>query len=505
MKKVIAITLAMMVGISALAQQPDARQKWLMNERLLDLISNYENYSNFNKRSDSYSFMAMFSSQDVPVYCDYLASSKFGTPVKVSEYVSYSQGLEDRSVQVSNLTKSPYKMVGDKWTVKLEFDKKIDYEDSLGYVFSTVSPLAGGDFHMVMDCEWDPASESFRISSISGSENAASTFPKGQFHIVQKKNEIDERMLYNGKPLPFNEYGFAILPEGGTFAVDDDDFSLSVRKQPGAGRYDVNSFSVVPKRFRARAHFSVFPAGAYKVTATTDGTISAKSFGMEFGGDVGYAFSLGKSTKLALYTGLGFAYSTISLTAQDIRYDLLIADSERNPITRAYNLQNVSEGLALTDIVIPAFISWEQNFSPKLAMVADVGLKVYLSTSATPKAYHIQGTVNGKALDQDFDQFVSPNQNSLNQFSLSFAGKLGLDYAFSSGKYLFLHAGYELGLTDSYAPAVPVQWYGSQGIYPLVYTGKEDVAVHSFMGSISYKRSGFLLEIGARFKFGKKE
>lgn len=505
MKRFSSFCLALLVGLCAFAQKPEINQKWLMNERLLDLLNNYENYVNFNKKSDSYAFMVLFDNSDAPVFCDYLASKNYGKTVSAREYANYSQGLEDRTVLISNLRKTALKEEDGVWKASLEFDKRIDYEDSLGFVFSTMAPMSGGDFHLTMECVWDPASSSFLIQSIKGKENSQSSFPKGDFHIVQKKNEIDSRMLYNGKPLQFNEYGFAILPAGGIFAVDDDDFSLTVHHSPGAGRYEVNSFSVMPKRFRARAHVSFSPIGAYNVTASTDGSIASKSWNVEVGGDIGYAFTLGKSTKLALYTGLGYAISSLSLSASDIRYNLDIADSNRELITRSYNLQEVTEGLSLMDIAIPAFLSLEQNLSPKLTLVMDLGVKAYLSTSAKPKPYHIKGTVNGQSLDKDYEQFVSPNQNSMNQFSVSLMGKAGLDFAVSSGKYIFLHVGYEMGLTDSYAPVTPVQWYSSSGIYPLVYTGSADVAVHSFLGSISYKRSGLVFELGARFKFGKKE
>lgn len=505
MKRISTICLTLLLGVCAFAQQPEMAQRWLMNERLLDLVNNYENYVNFNRKSDSYAFMALFASSDAPVFCDYLASKKYGSTVTASEYASYSQNLEDRTVLISNLHKNSLKQENGEWTAVLEFDKRIDYEDSLGFVFSTHAPQSGGDFHLSMKCVWDSSSSSFLIKSINGKENVNSTFPKGDFHIVQKKNEIDSRILYNGKPLQFNEYGFAILPSGGSFAVDDDDFSLTVHKNPGAGRYVVNSFTVVPKRFRARAHVAFSPIGAYTVTSYTDGDITSSSWNIELGGDIGYAFTLGKSTKLALYTGLGFALSALSLKAEDIRYDLAIADSERNLINRNYHLQEVTESLSLTDIAIPAFVSLEQNLSPKLTMVLDLGVKAYLNTSAKPGGYHIKGVAGSQAIDQDYLEFVSPNQNSINQFSVSFLGKAGLDYAVASGKYIFLHMGYEMGLTDSYAPTTTVPWFSNNGIYPLVYTGKDDVAVHSFLGSISYKRSGLVFELGVRFKFGKKE
>lgn len=508
MKRFVLPFLLLFMGVSLNAQQPEVSQTWLMNERLLDLLNSYERFVSFDQRSDTYAFMALFKSQDAKVYCDYFASPDFGTQVKAADYSKYSQGLSDRTVQISNIRKSAYSLVDGDWRTKLEFDKKVEYEDSLGLVFSTKSPLAGGDFHLTMDCVWDKQSQSFRIVSISGKENEASSFPKGVFNIVQRKNEIDDRMLYGGKKLQFNEYGFAILSPGQQFEVDDDDFSLTINKTPGAGRYELNTFSIVPKRFRVKGHVSLSPFGAYKVTASAGDDITAKSSSFEIGADVGYAVSLSKSSKLVFYTGLGVSFSSIDLKAKDIRYSMTISDAARANVIRAYNLTEASEGIKMTDIVIPAYLSLENNLSPKMTLTVDAGAKVYLASSVSPKAYKIKGTVTvngvGHDIDNTYDQFVSPNTNTLNQFAIAVFGKIGMDYAFSSGKYVYLKVGYEMGMTDSYAPSTPVQWYDSSGIYPLVYSGTSDVAVHSFMGSVSYKRSGVALELGVRFKFGKK-
>ena len=508
MKKLATSFLLLFLGFTLLAQQPELSQRWHMNERLLDVINNYERFVSFDQRSDSYAFLALFKSKNAPVFCDYFSSPEFGTTINAEKYVTYSQTLSDRAVQISNLKRGMYKFADETWHIDLEFDKRIEYEDSLGLVFSTKFPISGGDFHIKIDCAWDSSSDSFKITSISGKENESSRFPKGKFSIVQRKNEIDERMLYGGKKLDFNEYGFVILEEGQKFEVDDDDFSLKVIKTPGAGRYELNSFSIVPKRFRVRGHVSLSPFGAYKVTADAGDDITSKSSSFEVGADVGYAVPLSKSTKLVFYTGLGVAFSSIDLKAKDIQYYITVSDASRVDFTRSYNLTEVSEGLKLRDIVIPVYLSLENNLSPKMTLTLDAGGKVYLASSVTPKAYRIKGTVTSRGvtedLDKTYDQFVTPNQNTVNQFSVAVFGKIGLDYAFSSGKYIYLKAGYEMGMSKAYAPANPIQWYDSAGIYPLVYSGSSDVPVHSFLGSVSYKRTGIAIELGVRFKFGKK-
>lgn len=512
MKKILLLTLLLGLPVRGFAQrQPDLSDRWLMNERLIDLVDNYERYSRFEGRSDAYSFLALFRRPDVKVYCDYMASTDFGKDIAVSDYVTLTQQLADRFVQISNLRHGPYEYKDGRWHTVLEFDKRIDYEDEKGYTFSTRFPIAGGDFHLVADCVWVEDDEEFRIESLTGSKNPSSVFPEGKFYIVQRKNEIDNRILSGGKPLEFNDYGFTILGGNPSFEFDDDDYLLTRNTEQGTDRYDILTFSMVPKRFRARARFSFSPIGAYAVTTGTD-DIKASSFGVEAGGDIGYALSLAKSTKLAFYTGLGFSVSSISLNAENVSYgyDITLPDASGNPYTylRSYELQKVTEGISLTDIAIPFYASLEQNLGSKLAVVADAGVKIYLSTTAKARPYHITGTVlDGEGqystIDQDFTRFVAPNQNTLNQFSVSLMAKAGIDYSFATGKYAFIHVGYEHGLTESYSPEAMRKWFDAKGIYPLVYYEGTDVAVHSFLSSISYRRSGLVAELGIRIKFGK--
>ena len=512
MKKVLLLTL--FLGISALGfaqRQPEIGERWLMNERLIDLVDNYERFSRFEGRSDSYSFLSLFRRPDVKVFCDYMASTDFGKEISVSDYVTLSQELADRFVQISDIRHGPYEYKDGHWHTMLEFNKRIDYEDEKGYTFSTNFPIAGGDYHIVAECVWMEDNEEFQIESINGRQNPSSSFPEGKFLIVQRKNEIDNRVLSNGKPLVFNDYGFSIQGGNPSFEFDDDDYLLTQNLEQGTDRYDILTFNMVPKRFRARGRLSLSPFGAYAVTTASE-DVKASSFAVEAGADIGYALSLAKSTKLAIYTGLGFSFSSISLSAENISYgyDITTSGATGEPFTyrRTYDLQKVTEGIVLTDIAIPFFASLEHNFGKKLAIVADAGVKIYLNTTASARPYHILGTVLGQeeeayTIDQDFDRFVAPNQNTLNQFSVSLMAKAGIDYAFATGKYAFIHVGYEHGLTESYSPEALRKWFDAGGIYPLVYYNGADVAVHSFLSGVSYRRGGVVMEAGIRIKFGK--
>lgn len=510
MKKILLSFILFLLTLSANGQQLDVSERWIMNERLVDLVDGYERFSRFDGRSDAYSFLSLFRSSNVKVYCDYLASNNFGKQIAVSNYIEESKGLEDRRIRISNLSKSPLEYRDGRWHTKIEFDKFVEYEDTLGFTFSTVSPMAGGDFHIVMECVWHKDDEEFRIENISGTVSPSFVFPENDFHVVERKNEVDSRILYNGKHLEFNEYGFAILQGGGEFDVDDDDFVLTKNISPGSGRYDLYSFKLVPKRGRARAYVAYSP-GAYSVTSLTPDLINNTSFGVEIGAEIGYAISLSKASKLGLYVGAGLAHSSINLNAKNVSYSYTLSNAAGVDYSRHYRLDEATEGINLTDFVLPFFLSWELNLGKKVAVVIDAGAKVYLGLSASPRPYHIAGMAVGEdgvesPIDTVFDEFIFPNQNSVNQFAVSIFGKGGVDFSIGGGKFAFLHAGWEQGLTDSYpaSPSVMGTWYnGLAGVYPLVLSGENDIATRSFLSTITYKRKGLVVEAGIRFKFGK--
>jgi hypothetical protein len=473
-----------------------------MNDRLLDLIDSYERHSSFENRSDAYSFMGLFRSPESQIWCDYLASSNFGQLISVKDYVDYSKDLEDRSVKISRLKKSDLEYRDGRWRVNLEFDKQVEYEDSLGHTFSTRSRMVGGDSHMVMECVWMPDREEFLIESLNGRANPSSTFPTGKFYLVERRNDTDESVVYGNERLKFNEYGFAIVPEGKEFSLQDDDVVLTTTKTAEAERYDVMSFSTKVVRWRARAHASYSPM--YMVESPD--YINHPTTGFSIGGDVGYAFAGKRSFKMLAYVGLELAYNNISLSlnsSKNVVYQVL----DQN-----YKITAASEGIGIWDFSIPMFISFEQNFGRKVCAVADVGLKFNMNMGMNQQKYSVSYILNNDTNNQqtrEFDSFLNPNKNEINPWGISFFAKAGADYAFMRGKYIYLRAGYELGFYPgggyAYNPGTLAPWYAGN-IFPLVYrmndAGEmEQIAVHSFLGSINFKRSGFLVELGVRLKF----
>lgn len=504
------------------AQSLEVGERWLMNERLIDLIESYERFSAFEGRSDSYSYLGLFRAPDAEVWCDYVASDKYGEYVTASEYVNYSKELEDRSVRISRLRKGEYQYSSGRWRTRIEFDKQVEYEDTLGFTFSTVSPLMGGDFHIVLDCVWMPDDEEFRIEKVSGTENSRASFPKGKFHIVQRKNEIDERLRYGDKPLEFNEYGFTILPDGGEFTFDDDDYVLSLNEAPGSGRYDVYSFSVMPKKKRIRAHTG-YIINPLTVSTVYGDAARVNSGALDFGVDFGLSLSVARSVKLVTYVGAGLSNTFFNIGSSSIDG---LQDLEYNYIGRAYKL-NASESFAFNDATISVTEAVEYNLGKKLTLDFEGGLKTYLNLSASDR-YQLDLAAPADA--QVPDGYLSPNQipfgpakGEPNFWVLAVVAKAGAEYSFAPGWFAGARAGIEYGLgsdTGALRKVIysnPVgkdedpnarKWYDAEsGIYPVVYRNNggviEDLKFHSFKNSItSIERGlGIVVELGVKYKF----
>ena len=499
------------------SQTLDVSERWLMNERLMDLVDSYERYSAFEGRSDAYSFLGLFRSPDVEVWCDYVAGEHYGKYIPARQYVEYSKILEDRNVMISRLKKSDYEYTGGRWRTRIEFDKQVEYEDSLGFTFSTRSPLVGGDFHIIIECAWQPDNEEFLIERITGVENPRMSFPKEHFQIVQRKNEIDSRVLYNGEPLDFNEYGFVVLPEGGTYDFDDDDYDLMAFSEPGTPRYDIYSFSVKQKRLRARAH-SGFTYNPLKVETVYGDALAPSSFAVDFGVDFGISISLGKSFKYVPYVGAGYAHTWFDMSTA------MLSDNGNVQYTyldRYYNLV-ADERFAFDDVVVALSpLSFEINMSKKAAFIIDAGVKAYLNLSAKD-GYEINFTSPAEV--NLLNGYLSPNvkpfgpaEGEPNFWVLSAFGKLGADIGLSKGLFLSVRAGAEYGLGSDtgslrnvlYTNKVTSKYYdSSNGVYPVVYRNNaqgriEDIKVHSFKNSIKSISRGLAIvgEVGVKFKF----
>lgn len=509
MKKYLLSIVIALPSLMLSAQELDLKQSWFMNEQLLDLIESYERHSSFEGRSDSSSFLDLFVSPEAKVWCDYLSSEYFGRYVDARTYVNLSKDFAYNSASVSNLIKRDLEYVHDAWRIRVEFDKRVNYKDALGYTFSTQSKIAGGDYHFALDCVWVPEISAFRIEKVLGYGKSAESVPDGQFIVVKKQNGIDSKLLYNGMPLDYNEYGFAILPGNGEFSLNDDDYRLKSSVTPGSGRYDVYSFSQRPKILRVRPRASVL---INPLMVEMHESINAKpfSFGLEGAVDIGAALNLFGSFKYVPYLGVGLSHSWFGIKDSFMTGEKYVHYSYNE---RSYEF-NASETFAVEDLTISISpVSFEFGLNNSLVAAVELGAKVYLNYASSDNYRLRIGVPADKNLQPGYLEPVAipvGTDASFPHYCVTAAFlKGGADYSIMDGGLVFLHVGVESGFQRKiYSNPEPGLWYDeASGIYPVIYMmneeGPEDHMVRTFKNSIRTVRRGLagIVEFGFKYKF----
>ena len=510
-KFLITICLIAVSAVHLNAQWLTNHDRRLMNDKLLEMILSYENYASFSDSYMQFCYLDLFVRSDAKVYCDFVASPEYGKQITADEYAKYaSQVVSVKRVEIKNLRKSDYTRKNGRYTITVEFDKTIEYEDELLTYFDSADPLIG-DYHITMNCVYDSQQGMFLISEITGTSNENCLFPTGKFVIVHKKDERDNLLMVNGQTIKFNAFDDAIVTGEALPVLDDEDVITTHTIVDATERYSKVNYSYKETRLRLRASATLAPISAYSVTSKVDFQTN-KSSAYEAGVGIGYAFPIAAKAKLVINTGLGLSYSTLLLGVADVRYGYELSDDTGRLYTRNYDLSYVSEGMRFTDSVLPFYLTYEQSFKNKIALTADAGIKLYLNTNTSIDTYSVKGTASmvydGKTTDilqlpAKVSEYMVPASYMRNTYDLAAFAKLGCEYMFKTRKYLFLKIGYLYGLTESYKSGQN-QWYNAdEGIYPFVYSSKSvsDVAVRSFADCISYRRSALTFDLGFRMKF----
>lgn len=496
----------------AYAQQLTNYERRHMNDKLLEAIISYENYASFSESHMLYSFVDLFALADAPVFCDYIASSNFGKQVSASDYALYStETIRVKFVEVRNLKKSDYRLQGGKYVVTIEFDKCLEYEDELNTYFTTTDETIGGDYHITMEYEFNEEENRFYITSLSGTANKKSTFPSGDFLVIERKNDRDELLKINDKPIVFNIFRNAYIKGNTPPFIADEDVITKATIVGSTDRYSKVNYSYKETRLRFRAEITTAPISAYIVSSPVAFTCNKSSL-YESSIDFGYALPMGVKAKLAIYTGLGISYSNLNLGVQNISYGYTLSDPSSITYFRNYQLSTVKEGLSFVDVLIPVYTSYEMSVSENIALSFDAGIKLYLNANTTVRPYSVDGSVSTiygeqikttQNLPSIINQYMIPTSYMRNTYDIATFGKLGFEYKVKNRRYIYLKIGYMHGLTESYKSTLNEWFNDSEEIYPFVYSAKSnsDVAVRSFADCISYKRSAITFDFGFRMKF----
>ena len=524
MRKVLIIIPLFMwlFSVVAGAQSLSNKERRHINTRVLEVIEEYERVATVYDEEAEYVFLHLFEGANSPVLCDIIGHPLYLSQITVVEYAKElhnTAGTAD--ILISDVKKGEMSYSDRGWVIPITFRKNISYMDNLGYAFS-VDKFYGKDLSMLMTLIYDPDSDTCKIESIEGKIDSDKTFPVGRFIIVNRPSD-DHGAEYvkfvnefkaDGKLLSYNEFGQAFVSSV-TPQVTDVDVKVVVDTIARGLNYDVVGFDITRRKTRIKPRYGIAPLGAYNISATSG--VNHGSNAMEFGVDFGTTWPLGKSAKMGFFGGIGISMSKLDLSLSNpINYSYNTSVMGENDLFEmrklTFDIDSAEEHLAFTDLVVPVYFETEHMIGNYLLLSWNFGVKAYLNMKTDFSPYILSGRMSeiyelGGSREMDIsikdNIYISPATYKRSLLDISAMANLGVDVnVFKRILYLSLRCGYEYGLNKSYKADRTGYSDISSGLYPVVYNPVDEsfVAMHSFIGSTSYRRQALWFEFGLKLK-----
>lgn len=530
--KSIVISLALTAAsLSAAAQTPDNKDARMMNYRILATVEEYARTSTLYDDSYKQDFLKLFSDSGVAcVYNDMMNSPLYQKKVSPEDYVrQYIPGGDMMlETDVASLRYvGPYEFRGGKWYRKVTVRKAMKiidsryYFDGAGGVLYDSAQLYPDEpyFDLELELVYDPAADRALINTVDIALSKPKTaIDADRYSVIVKSNtKYDSRLLSGGKNLVFNDFD-ETFAEYDSYGLSDEDVRIVPTELASCASYNVLQLKFVPKHLRLKARAAFAPFGAYDVQ--TSGGIDSKSSAMEFGLDIGYTFSAG-SAKMGPFIGFAASMSKISLSKSAFSYDYpgLITDHSGVLYNRNYTISSAEESLSFTDLLIPVYWGAEHNLGQWVRLTWDIGAKFYIDMDLKNSEYTVSGKSSAEysdvaqaadsqaeglgAFDQSYTKFLVPVDYAREPYEISAFADLGFDVKISADWSANISFGYEYGLTWAYQSNMNEYFDAGEGILPFVYSVSEakDIPVRSFLDCVSYRRQGFWMGVGFKYKF----
>lgn len=508
MKRYLAFILLLLLTVPAGAQSLTHGQERHINGLVLTLLENYEQESLALESGYTASFLDLFQSPDSPVWCDFMGSPDYGTTISASDYAAFATlGVRSAAITLKDVTKSRLRFQDGAWQTQVRVSKSQDFMDENEILFSSSEFYEGKDYDLTLTIVYDEEEDRCLIRSIDGAIDSDKQFPSGFYQVIQKNETTPEQLYASGKPVQFNSFGQAF--NTGKLSTRNDDVTLRQRKLLSNDRYELITYDLVPRYFRARLRYGFTLGDAYKVTSPVSFS-SIKSKGSEMGLDLGVSIAHSGRTSFSFYTGAALSKSSLSMEVQGVNYSYEAADQMDNIYYRSYQIQSATETLQYQDIAVPLYLSVEAGLASFVRLTFDLGVKGYYNWKTEWSPYHVKATVTGNSkydkfdrIDDDFTRFIDPGKYNRRAYDLSVVGGLGLDFRIWRIIYIYGKASYEYGIFESFSSS-KTEWYNKDsGEFPIVYNSVagEEVARRSFIQCISFSRRAFWLNVGLMFKF----
>ena len=530
--KIILILLCVSAYFHTVAQSMTNAERHQVNLRMLELVEKYESALRtsrsfpFSKRN----YVRLYTSPQDSVYSD-LMDYNPGTYVKVEDLANELAQRSMLTCNVANLDKGVYMWRDGKWHISLYIDKTVSYstvnpsrvaEPAKSIVQFKSDEYYQSPYRITLNCSYDPQTGRCSIESVEG--NVASEMPhlSSRFMVVQRNGEKDKRIKVVGTPgdsLHFNRNEQAFVSHSAVKPWHDDVIILADTIATTRA-FDHVKLNYKVLHWRAKVRFAMTLGSAFKVNSSSLKSLnfSSKSSSYEFGADVGYTTLVGKRTTLGVFTGLGMAFSSLSMeTSAPFTYSYQLSDSKGVLYNRTYSINSMKEALKYNDVVIPIYLNFDHKLYKGLALEWSLGAKLYINGKVSVTPFTVDGNVvadyaNGGtgaaaalgSISGEYDRFLLPDTYTRSAVDMSLMGGLGFKYGFLSNRLLVsAKFSYELGATQVHKSKGISMFDSEQQYYPVVYSArtKSNVATQSFMSAVSYNRQACWLEIGLTYKF----
>ncbi len=518
----ISIAVLFLSLFSANAQVLSNKERRHIYSKAISLIEEYEDCAALSNDDAVDEFANLFTNPNVKIVFDLPGAQQYLSDISVSEYINrISEIIVSADVSIIDVKKGELIYDNGDWILPIAFKKDISYVDKNGIAFLMGTDMFP-DIDISMNIRYNSRKDICTIDSIQG-RSAASPFLKKRFLVVEKSNFNSERkytqkylqtLTVDGKPVEFNEFEQAFIPDG-KFRVSDPDATVNTVRYNKGDNYDLVSFDIKPpKSGRLKLRFGTTISGAYSVK--NNSPVSGSSRAFEVGVDIGKTWPIAPSSKLGIYTGAGFSFSSLDLSlANTLSYEYIDkyedSDGYYKDNSVFYQIKSAEESMAFKDILVPLYMEMEHRIGNYLAISWNIGAKFYGNLMTSPGEYTASGivVVGGDApasFNTRYDRFVSPVSYKRSPYDISAAAGIGIDVNLLNRVLFFsVNFGYEYGITESYT-AKGNTYYNynvesfEEKVFPIVYRDNENIAVHSLIASTSFRRQAMWVGIGIKLK-----
>lgn len=533
--KYISLFIATLFTVCVNAQTLSVADQRYMNMDVLNLLLDYEYYSPLSDNSLKKGFRGLFENSSISIYNDLLGLSA-AEKLTVDEYIELmgSQSLA-QSVVIKNLQHGSAYKDGDKWVMKITFEKEIEYINQCEVLFSS-KEFYQADHQLIALISWEPKSRMCKIRELSGKiESETPPLPE-EYIIFTQSSAFDANLLYKDKEIEYNNFGQAFLDKDLSLYTYPRDTDMKFELVMESEDCNVAYMAYTPMYWRIKPHVDVVLGSSYNLMPVNDdlemvNSTSSWSAGMDFG----YILPSAKKAKWGLFSGVALRKTTLRATINELEYSYQAgkeADIDGDIYMRNYKIKDMQYRRTMTELSVPLYLDYDYRFNQRVSAYVDLGAKANFcignpttsfsaiyTTSGTYSQYgnitfdaesfpdfELNGFVKEKHISYD-DIGTSSKQKTVG-WELDVFGGVGIRARVYDDWYVDLGCSYQTTLTEPHQGGGSVKVGNSnKGILnafevPMTYTVKGGESVKDVTGYFaSMKRKVWQLNMGIMYRF----